>query len=567
MKSNSESAASEASVQSALRHLEQFPGAKVAAIARLYGVKRSLLRSRIAGHKTRQGRAPTYTRLTDAEEQAICRYIDRLDAVNLAVHHAFVSDAANAILKARAPKNQQANPPTVGIHWTTRFLRRYGYTTAVQRALEADRQASESLQSVEEYFRKLWVVLQERGIEAKNLYNMDETGFRIGVGKDQLVITRRKRRQYLAMPENRESATSIECISADGTVIPACLILTAEVHMARWYQQDELDPATLIAVSESGYSNDRIALHWLEHFNRHTEEKAQGALRLLIIDGHGSHHTKQFIEYCDNHGIIAFGMPPHMTHLLQPLDVVVFQPLKHYHAQALDILVRDGLTNITKIEFLGLIEGIRERAFKEATILSAFRKTGIWPWDPEQVLQGLRERLPQYTPSPPSTAAAPASSSPFNTPVTLRQMHKVADKLEAVIFDGGIDPETSAILARFIKGSMTTATELIQTKRDLGRTRYAEDVARRRRAGKNTRLQSGGVLTVQEARSMLEVRQQDEDAKVQAKYEALMAKRERARRQVAEDAAKQARAWRNTGRLGRAEIYEDGMPMRLLKRF
>jgi hypothetical protein len=59
---------------------------------------------------------------------------------------------------------------------------------------------------------------------------MDETGFRIGVGKDQFVITRRKRSQYFGLAENRESATAIEAINAAGDHIPAFLILAGQVH-------------------------------------------------------------------------------------------------------------------------------------------------------------------------------------------------------------------------------------------------------------------------------------------------------------------------------------------------
>ena len=70
-------------------------------------------------------------------------------------------------------------------------------------------------------------------------------------------------------------------------------------------------------------------------------------------------------------------MPPNLTHILQPLDVVVFQHLKHYHAKELDIMVRDGLTKVTKLEFLSCIGRVRLQAFKQSTILSAFRKTGI----------------------------------------------------------------------------------------------------------------------------------------------------------------------------------------------
>src|SRR6185312_11618363 len=165
-------------------------------------------------------------------------------------------------------------------------------------------------------------------------------------------VTKRKRAHYFGIPENRESATAIEAISAGGEYIPAFLIVAGQVHMAQWYAQPELNPDTAIRPTPSGYTNDQVGLEWLEHFDKHTRKKTVGRKRLLILDGHGSHHTREFITYCDAHSIVPFGLPPNLTHLLQPLDVVVFQPLKHYHAKALDLLVRDGLVNITKVEFL-----------------------------------------------------------------------------------------------------------------------------------------------------------------------------------------------------------------------
>jgi hypothetical protein len=80
---------------------------------------------------------------------------------------------------------------------------------------------------------------------------------------------------------------------------------------------------------------------------------------------------------------------------------VVFQLLKHYHTKALDVLVRDGVTNISKLEFLSIIQYIRKQAFKPSTILSAFKKTGIWPFNPQLVIEALVERQPARTPTPP----------------------------------------------------------------------------------------------------------------------------------------------------------------------
>ncbi len=179
----------EEGIQSALRHLDQYPNAKLAAVARQYNVPRGRLRSRRAGYSPRTGLPAVNTKLSKPEELAICRYIDRLEQANLAVRPEFVTDAANAVLAARCSRSQ-VNLPTVGSKWTTRFLQRYKYNKVRQKSLDADRQAAEDLENIAEYFRRLEGVLQAEGIPPEDIWNMDETGFRIGCRKEQLFVTR-----------------------------------------------------------------------------------------------------------------------------------------------------------------------------------------------------------------------------------------------------------------------------------------------------------------------------------------------------------------------------------------
>jgi len=77
---------------------------------------------------------------------------------------------------------------------------------------------------------------------------------------------------------------------------------------------------------------------------------------------------------------------------LQPLDVVVFQPYKHYHAEAVDQVVRLGDATFNKAEFLAAFQGFRTKAFKQLTLKSSFRKTGLIPYNPEMVLAPLRKK-------------------------------------------------------------------------------------------------------------------------------------------------------------------------------
>jgi DDE superfamily endonuclease len=137
-------------------------------------------------------------------------------------------------------------------------------------------------------------------------------------------------------------------------------ILKASIILERWIV-DELPNSTAIAVSEIGYSNDDINLSWLCHFEEATCTRTQGQFRLLLLDGFASHIEYYFVEFAQNNRIILFSFPSHTTHLLQPLDVVCFQPFKHYHSEAIEVAVRTGDTDFSKIEFLAAFEGFHKQ--------------------------------------------------------------------------------------------------------------------------------------------------------------------------------------------------------------
>ena len=69
--------------------------------------------------------------------------------------------------------------------------------------------------------------------------------------------------------------------------------------------------------------------------------------------------------------------------------MVVFQPLKHYHRKAVEQATRTRCEVFNKLEFLAAIKTIRKQTFKYQTIKSAFRATGIWPLNPNIVIDKL----------------------------------------------------------------------------------------------------------------------------------------------------------------------------------
>lgn len=497
----------ESRLSEALAYIHEFSGAKIAVVAKEFGVSRYALRRRMTGTGPRKGSKKATTKLTATEERALCSYIDRLDRFNLAVQPSYIQEAANVLLKARTPKGE--DPPTVGINWTSRFIQRHGYLKRNRKLLEKGRQEAEDLELVQIYFKKLQQIVEDYGILLEDTWNMDETGFQIGTGSTQLIVTKRKRTHYLGLKENRELCTAVEAICADGRTLPAFMVPTGTLHLSSWYQKSlGLDLKTAIFPTPTGYSNDEVSLAWIHHFDKYAT--STGVWRLLLMDQFGPHHTKEFISFCDERCIIPFGLPSRLTHLLQPLDLVVFQPLKHYHRKAVEVMTRDGVPEITKLEFFSCIEEVRTLAFKESTIKSAFAKAGIWPFNPQLILQEVQQRVAEKTPSPPPRDPL-ASSSPFSTPLTYRQILKTSDTIEKKLQEVQ-DAHQDLVhdVRALIKGAQHNTCEMIQVKKDLGRTQYAEKLQKERRSQRRLHLQSGGVLTVEEARHMVQKREEDE---------------------------------------------------------
>src|ERR1700749_3266514 len=91
-----------------------------------------------------------------------------------------------------------------------------------------------------------------------------------------------------------------------------------------------------LGYSKKGWTNGEMGVEWIKEFDQHTEVKANGRHRLLLVDGHNSHYTRGFLEYARTHKILVLCYPAHTTHVLQGLDVVVFATVKQYLGEERD---------------------------------------------------------------------------------------------------------------------------------------------------------------------------------------------------------------------------------------
>jgi len=102
----------------------------------------------------------------------------------------------------------------------------------------------------------------------------------------------------------------------------------------------------------------------------------------------------EIVNFYADHRIRLLCLPPHSTHILQPLDVNCFQLIKHYHSQAINSAIQFLDTEFNKLEFLNALHNIRTQTFKTKTIKGAFRKCGLVPFNLKLVLDALPNNEP-----------------------------------------------------------------------------------------------------------------------------------------------------------------------------
>jgi hypothetical protein len=102
---------------------------------------------------------------------------------------------------------------------------------------------------------------------------------------------------------------------------------------------------------------------------------------------------------CKENDIICIYMPAYLSHLLQPLDVGCFGPLKRAYGGLIKAKMCLGFNHINKHDFLKAYPAAYQQVFSIQNIQSGFRAAGIQPYNPNQVLVRLNYIV--YTPTPP----------------------------------------------------------------------------------------------------------------------------------------------------------------------
>ena len=206
----------------------------------------------------------------------------------------------------------------------------------------------------------------------------------------------------------------------------------------------------------------------------------------MILDGYESYYSTEFELYCQQNNIITLCMPPHSSHLLQPLDVGCFGPLKKAYGRQIEDLMRMHINHISKLEFLCAFREAFFASMTEKNIQGGFLGAGLIPYDPERVLSKLDIRL--RTPTPPSSQTSTSQPWVFQTPHNPREADSQSTLIKTRIANHQNSSPTSMLAAvdQLAKGTMAVMHEVALLRSEVSSLRKAnEALSKRRRAKKH----------------------------------------------------------------------------------
>ena len=358
-------------------------GVSIYRAARQYCVPETTLRDRARGRVEVDATIGFDKLFSKDEEQKLVDHITYMADIGYGYNKANIQHMAKDYADSLG-KNVKAEEK-LSSNWFYGFIDRWPNLKRVKpQKLSIYRAKSASREVLDKYYKELASVLTSNNLHDKpgQIYNVDETGISSEHNPPKVICHKNTIPQCITSSRG-STVTIIAAGNALGNSIPPYYVFAG----ARWNVDFLKDacPGSDGEMSKTGWSNtdvfhNYITKHFAKYVNLSKEKSA--APTLILYDGHKSHISLTLTEWAKKYNVVLFVLPPHTSHITQPLDVAVFGPFKAmYNSECQAYMKRNPGLSVTKYEVAHLTSTPYLRALSAENLISAFRKTGIHPFN------------------------------------------------------------------------------------------------------------------------------------------------------------------------------------------
>ncbi|XP_038150439.1 uncharacterized protein si:rp71-1d10.8 [Cyprinodon tularosa] len=347
--------------------------------AKEFGVPKSSLGDRVSGRVTPGSRSGPARLITSADEKLLVEFSLHMSKHGFPLTKQQVVSFASSIYKRQ---HRRVALSKLGQTWWLNFRKRQEKNITIQPAdnVVRGRTICVRKEAVDQFFRLLGTVVDTHGLREfpRRIYNCSEMGYQLG--RRKAAVSKAASLGYKPTPSSRDHISVLACFNAAGEDIPPFIIYSRAYPGGGCYKTQG-PPNALYGWSESGYINSELFKKWfLKHFLFQAPKERP---LLLIFDGHKWPVSLEVVESARKEGVVLLCLPPHCSHILQPLDTGLFAVLKqHFALLTGNGAAAEGHFAITKKEFSGVFNRTYQLATSEEgvrIVREGFRKCGVFP--------------------------------------------------------------------------------------------------------------------------------------------------------------------------------------------
>ncbi|XP_072401138.1 uncharacterized protein [Diabrotica undecimpunctata] len=357
---------------------------------KVYTIPRSTLHDHLKGRRGQK--SSSYGRTQDIpqqEEEKLANGLRTMEKWGFGLSRKEVLQVVADFVKENNIKTQFKDGKP-GEDWFLNFKRRHNLSIKKPQSVEFARKKNLDPFLIYNYFDLLENVIEELGLQERpsQIWNLDESSFCTDPSKTKIVGQRGAPSTRTISGPGKQNTTVLMCCSASGKKAPPLIVFKGKHVWDQWTAPrgtEFLD--TTYAATPKGWMETTVFRNYFEN----SFLKFIGSERpvLVIYDGHASHLGADVINIAVENHITILKLPPHTSHVLQPLDLCVFKSLKtRWDAKLVEWQRRNVGAAVTKSMFSKMIGEIWQETRPEI-LVSGFIKAGIVPLNRNIIQQDL----------------------------------------------------------------------------------------------------------------------------------------------------------------------------------
>lgn len=356
-------------------------GAPKRKTAEKYGIPWGTLSDKLSGRRKMEVHVKTI--LSETEEQELVNYLKEMSIRGFGkTKDEFLLVVKNFLDQNERETKWQNNVPSS--KWFRLFRQRHKEIVFRKPQLLGKQRALITKQDILEWFNAFTKAIKDIDpsilLEPERMYNLDESGFALNAVSGRILSCVGNKFPYQVGSEAKTMITTLVCCSATNHYTSPMLIYPGTQF--RGFKPHEVFEASFIAKSKNGWTNQDLFCEWLRLVFVPQTSNIKKPL-LLLADGHISHQSLQASKICADNGIVLYCLPPHSSHIMQPLDVGIFKTMK---AEWKAAVKRQNETEIvTKRTFAKTFKDAYEKTVVKPLAENAFRACGLFPLDPNNI--------------------------------------------------------------------------------------------------------------------------------------------------------------------------------------